>query len=59
MSLFSRTTEPISNKFGTNHPWLKGYEVCSNEGPAFIQVRFNEGPRPFPRGDTNEITTVY
>ena len=30
---FSRTTEPISTKLGTKHPWVKGIQVCSNEGP--------------------------
>ena len=28
---FSRTTEPISIKFVTKHPWVKGIQVCSNE----------------------------
>ena len=37
---FSRTTEPISTKLFTKHPWVKGIQVCSNEGP-----------HPFPRGD--------
>ena len=26
------------------HPWLKGIQICSNEGPC-----------PFPRGDNYEI----
>ena len=30
---FSRTTEPISTKSGTMHPWVKGIQVCSNEEP--------------------------
>ena len=30
---FSRTTEPISTKLGTKHPWVKGIQVCSNEEP--------------------------
>ena len=34
---FSRTTKPISTKLGTKHPWVKGIQVCSNEGPAFFQ----------------------
>ena len=37
---FSKTTEPISTKLGTMHPWVKGIQFCSNEGP-----------RTFPRGD--------
>ena len=28
---FSRTTEPISSKLGTKHPWVTGIQVCSNE----------------------------
>ena len=43
----SRTTGPISTKHGTKHPWVKGSQVCSNEGPC-----------PFPRGDKNEIAKV-
>ena len=37
---FSRTTELISTKLGTNSPWLKG-----------IQVHLNEGSCLIPRGD--------
>jgi hypothetical protein len=29
---FSRTTGPILTKLGTNHPWVEGIQVCSNEG---------------------------
>ena len=29
---FSRTIGPILTRLGTNHPWGKGIEVCSNEG---------------------------
>ena len=36
-SLLSRTTEPMSTYFGTNHPCLKDYRACSNEGPALFQ----------------------
>ena len=46
-ALLSRTTEPMSTHFVTNHPWLKDYKVCSNEGPAFIQVCLNERPALF------------
>ena len=38
--IFYRITEPISTKLGTNHPWVKRTQVCSNEGPS-----------PFPRGN--------
>ena len=33
---FSRTPGPISTNLGTNHPWLKGIQVCSNKGPALL-----------------------
>ena len=45
---FSRTTKPISTKLGTKFPWVKGIQVCSNEGP-----------RPFPRGDNYEIAKIH
>ena len=38
--ILSRTTWPISTKLGTMHPWVRGIQFCSNEGP-----------RTFPRGD--------
>jgi hypothetical protein len=25
---FSRTTGPILTRIGTNHPWMKGIQVC-------------------------------
>ena len=37
LKIFSRTTEPISTKLGTKHPWVKGIQVYSNEGPALFQ----------------------
>ena len=39
-----RTAWPILTKLSTKHPWVKKIQVCSIEGP-----------RPFPRGDYNEI----
>ena len=45
---FSRTTEPISTKLGTKHPWVKGIQVCSNDGSC-----------PFPRGDNYEIAKIH
>ena len=45
---FSRTTGPISTKFGTKNPWLKGIPVCSNEGPHL-----------FPRVDNYEIAKIH
>ena len=46
--VFSRTTGLISTKFSTKHPWVKGIQVCSNEGP-----------HPFPRGDNCEIVKIH
>ena len=57
-------TGPISTKLGTMHPRVKGIQVCPNEGPAIIWLKYcqygiktpvnqsNEGPHPFPRGDS-------
>ena len=45
---FSRTTGLISNKLGTKYPWVKGFQVCSNEGP-----------HPFPRYDNYEIVKIH
>ena len=45
---FSRITGPISIILGTMHHWLKGIQVCSNEGPS-----------PFPRGENYEITKIH
>ena len=42
--LFSRTTGLISIKLGTNHLWVKGIQVYSNEGPLL-----------FPRVDITNI----
>ena len=47
------------NQIGTMHPWVKGMQVCSNEGPLentltkfknlkFVQMK---GSTLFPRGD--------
>ena len=35
--------EQISTKLGKKYPWVKGIQVCSNEGPC-----------PFPTGDNIE-----
>ena len=45
---FSRTTEPISTKLGTKHPWMKGIQICSNEGPCF-----------FSRGDNYKMVKIH
>ena len=36
LKIFSRTTGPISSKLGTKHSWVKGFQVCSNEGSSFF-----------------------
>jgi hypothetical protein len=38
LKIFSRTTRSILTRLGTNHPWVEGIQVCSNEGDC-----------PFPR----------
>ena len=48
LKIFLRTTGPISTKLGTKHPWVKG-----------IQVRTNEGPRPFQRGDNYKTAKIH
>jgi hypothetical protein len=45
---FSRTTKPISTRLLTDHPWGKGFQVCSNEGD-----------RPSPRGDNSKRVKMY
>ena len=32
-----RTSRPNSIKLGTNYPWMKGIQVCSNKGPGPLQ----------------------
>jgi hypothetical protein len=34
---FFRTSWPNLNKLGTNYPWVKGFQVCSNEEPGPLQ----------------------
>ena len=46
-NFFSRTSGPIWTKLGTKHLWVKGIQICSNEGPC-----------PFPRGDNSEIVKL-
>ena len=45
---FSKTTWPFSTKLVTMRPWVKGIEVC-----------LNEGPNPFPRGYNYEIAKIH
>jgi hypothetical protein len=44
----SRTTGPILNRLGTNHPWVTGVQVCSKEGD-----------NPMPRGDNSERVKMH
>jgi hypothetical protein len=45
---FSRTIWPILTRRGTNHPWVKGIQVCTKEGDS-----------PFPRGDNSERVKIH
>jgi hypothetical protein len=45
---FSRTTGSILTRLGTNHPWLEG-----------IQVSTNEGDKTSPRGDNSERVKIH
>jgi hypothetical protein len=44
---FSRTIWPILTRVGTNHPWMKGIQVCSKKGEC-----------PSPRGDNSKIVKI-
>jgi hypothetical protein len=44
---FSRTSKPISIKFGTNHLWVKRIKDFSKEGPG-----------SFPRRDNHRNTKI-
>jgi hypothetical protein len=37
LKMFSRTTWPILTRLGTNHPWVKGIQVCSKKGIVSLQ----------------------
>jgi hypothetical protein len=45
---FSRTTGPILTRLGTDHPYVKG-----------IQVYSNEGDNPSTRGDNSERLKIH
>jgi hypothetical protein len=34
---FSRTSQPNSIRLGTNYPWVKGIQFCSNKGSGPLQ----------------------
>jgi hypothetical protein len=40
-NLFSRTSWPNSIKLGSDYPWVKGIQVCSNKGPGPLQREDN------------------
>jgi hypothetical protein len=44
---FSRTIRPILTRLGTNYPWVKGIQICSNEGDS-----------PFPRGENSKRVKI-
>jgi hypothetical protein len=35
--IFFRTSRSVSIKHGTTHPWVKGFQNCTNEGPVPLQ----------------------
>jgi hypothetical protein len=37
-----QTSKPKSIKLGTNYPWVKGIQVCSNKGPGPLQMGDNQ-----------------
>jgi hypothetical protein len=37
LKIFSRTSTLNSIKLGTNYPWVKGIQLCSNKGPGPLQ----------------------
>jgi hypothetical protein len=45
---FSRTTGPILTRLGTNHPWVKGIQVCTKEGDS-----------PSPRGNNSKRVKMH
>jgi hypothetical protein len=48
LDFFSRTTEPILTRLGTDHLWGEGF-----------QVSLNEGDYPSPRGDNSKSVKIY
>jgi hypothetical protein len=48
LKIFSRTTGPILTRLGTNHPWIKGIQMCSNEGD-----------NPYPRGGNSKRVKIH
>jgi hypothetical protein len=48
MGSFKKKTGPILTRLGTNHPWVKGIQVCLKEGDS-----------PSPRGDNSERVKMH
>ena len=44
----SRSTGPILTRLGTNHPWVKGIQLCSKEEDS-----------PSPRGDNSRRVKIH
>jgi hypothetical protein len=40
--IFSRTSRPILIKLGSNRPWVKGIQNCSNKGPGALQRGYDK-----------------
>jgi hypothetical protein len=49
---FSRTSRPKSIKLGTNYPWVKGIQVCTNTG-------IKKSSSPEPAGQNQSNSTNY
>ena len=47
MDYLSPPPSPISTKLCTNHSWVKGMQVCANEGSHL-----------FPKGDDNKKANI-
>jgi hypothetical protein len=45
---FSRTIGPLLTRLGTDHPYVEGIQVYSNEGDAHS-----------PRGDNSKIVKIH
>jgi hypothetical protein len=45
---FSRTTGPVLTRLGTDYPYVKGIQVCSNEEDNFS-----------PRGDNSKRVKIH
>jgi hypothetical protein len=48
LKIFSRTIGPILTRLGTNHPLVKGIQVCASEGDSLS-----------PRGDNSGRVKIH